>query len=124
MLAHPLWCQECVRLRDFEVNDNGINVKATCEAYPKGIPEAVIYAGHVYQKPNDNGLQFKCKSKTIPDYLQQTKKEEETNYREYAEFFEELNMTEEEFRAKMKKLHGDDGILYKKPTLETEPRIW
>ena len=88
-----------------------------CKAYPKGIPEAVFYAGHLYPKPGDNGIQFEQMPGTreLPDYLKQSQKEEDENYRGYAEYYEEVNMSDAEFDAKMRREHVEDWYLYGKP---------
>lgn len=59
-----------------------------------------------------------CESKegrNVPDYLRHSQKEEDENYRKYAEYFEEVNMSDEEFTAKMKREHGKDWHRYTKP---------
>ena len=123
MLAYPPLCDFCTRLKSYKLEEYD-KIIGTCEAYPKGIPEAVFYAGHIYPKPGDNGKQFKSEDGKVPEFHQQSQKEEDTNYKEYAEYYEELDMTDEEFQAKMKREHGQNWMFYRKPRRETEPKIW
>ena len=119
MSRGPLWCDFCTRATDSELNEDMTKRTYYCEAYPKGIPEAVFYAGHLYPKPGDNGLRFKpIDERVIKDfsYLQQTQEEEDANYRGYKEFYDEVKMSDVEFTEKMKREHGDDWHLYRKPT--------
>ena len=53
MRALPM-CYYCERSK---YNNDGL-IKI-CEAYPDGIPQAVLEAGHFFPKPGDNGIQFK-----------------------------------------------------------------
>ena len=77
-------------------------VVAHCEAYPDGIPEAVFYAGHRYPKPDDNGLQFTPKTENdLPKYL--SNRAENKRYRELKEYYEELDMSDEEWEEKQRK---------------------
>ena len=117
MSRGPLWCDFCTRATDSELNEDMTKRTYYCEAYPKGIPEAVFYAGHLYPKPGDNGIQFEApKGIKLPDYLTHTQEEEDVNYRGYKEFYDEVAMSDEEFTEKMKREHGDDWHLYRKPT--------
>lgn len=112
----PLWCEMCTRLKDSSYDEERDNTTYYCEAYPEGIPEAVFYSGHLYPKPNDNGLQFKIiEGFDFPEYLKQTQEEEDKNYRDSVDYYEELNMIQEEFQEKMKREHGDDYIAYIQP---------
>lgn len=118
MIRGPVWCELCARLKDSRLNENNTERTYYCEAYPDGIPEAVFESGHLYPKPGDNGLQFKPVNDAILkaySYLNQTQEEEDANYKGYAEYYEEVNMSDAEFAEKMKREHGDDWYLYEKP---------
>ena len=117
MTRMPLWCELCARLTASRLNEDNTKRTYYCEAYPKGIPEAIFESGHLYPKPGDNGLQFKAiKGAKLPEYLKQSQEEEDENYRGYAEYYEEVNMSDAEFEAKMRREHGDDWYLYAKPS--------
>ncbi len=118
MSRGPLWCELCARLTDSKLNEDFTERTYYCEAYPDGIPEAVFYAGHLYPKPDDHGLRFKPideREMKQLDYLEHTQAEEDENYRGLKEYYEEVNMTDEEFTEKMKREHGKDWHLYHKP---------
>ena len=91
-----------------------------CAAYPEGIPEAVREAGHLYPKPGDSGIQFEARGNVVlPEEMRHSQEEEDANYQWYANYFEELNMTDAEFEAKMKREHGKDWHMYRKPSRGT-----
>ena len=118
MSRSPLWCELCARLKDSELNEDMTERTYYCEAYPKGIPEAVFQSGHLYPKPGDNGLRFKpINAKVMKQfsYLNHSQEEEDADYRGYQEYYEEVEMSDFEFAEKMKREHGDDWHLYKKP---------
>ena len=118
MSRSPLWCELCARLKDSELNEDMTERTYYCEAYPKGIPEAVFQSGHLYPKPGDNGLRFKpINAKVMKQfsYLNHSQEEEDADYRGYQEYYEEVNMSDVEFAEKMKREHGDDWYLYQKP---------
>ena len=107
------------RLKDSRLSEDMTIRTFYCEAYPDGIPEAVFYAGHMYPKPGDNGLQFKPLNDAVMEiysYLRHSQKDEDANYQGYAKYYEEVNMSDAEFVEKMKREHGDDYLLYVKPT--------
>ena len=54
-----LQCFDCVHLRD----EKGYT-RITCDAYPKGIPDDILYMKHIHTKPykGDNGILFKKKT--------------------------------------------------------------
>lgn len=117
-------CELCARMTGSSLSDDLTTRTLYCEAYPDGVPEAVYHAGHFYPKPGDNGLQFKLiEGIKLPEYIEQSQEKEDANYRGYAEYYGELDMTEDEFREKMKREHGDDYLLYIKPTREAMPII-
>ena len=119
MIRGPLWCELCARLKDSTYDEERDKTTYYCEAYPKGIPDAVFHAGHLYPKPGDNGLRFKPLNKRDMEdfsYLQHTQAEEDEDYRWYSEYYEEVNMTDAEFEAKMKREHGADWWRYEKPS--------
>ena len=119
MSRGPLWCELCTRMTDSKLNEDMTERTYFCEAYPEGIPEAVFYAGHLYPKPGDHDLRFKPITEKVMkqfSYLQHTQVEEDENYRGYQEYNEEVNMSDEDFREKMKREHGDDWHLYPKPS--------
>ena len=119
MSRGPLWCEICARLKDSRLSEDMTIRTFYCEAYPDGIPEAVFYAGHMYPKPGDNGLQFKPVNDAVMEiysYLRHSQKDEDANYQGYAKYYEEVNMSDAEFVEKMKREHGDDYLLYVKPT--------
>jgi hypothetical protein len=70
----------------------------SCEAYPSGIPKAVFLSGHLYSKPDDNGLQFKGKN-PFENYIM-TKEEEDRIYLSVNQYIEEQLMNTEEYRLK------------------------
>ena len=118
MSRSPLWCELCARLKDSELNEDMTERTYYCEAYPKGIPEAVFQSGHLYPKPGDNGLRFKpINAKVMKQfsYLNHSQEEEDADYRGYQEYYEEVEMSDFEFAEKMKREHGDDWYLYQKP---------
>ena len=126
MIGKPLCCK-CARLKDFKVGEYD-KVIAHCEAYPDGIPEAVVYAGHIYPKPNDNGLQFVPEN---PDtYVRKTtKREENKEYKELKEYYEVLDMTDDEWvemKKRTTKLPEEEIRMFldMRPRRETEPKKW
>ena len=114
-------CNICKHLHDEGSFDEkrGISIDY-CDAYPDGIPEAVQRSGHIYPKPGDNGIEFEpisAASKFVLEhYTGQSQAEEDEAYNWYANYYEELDMTDEEFTAKMKREHGKDWHMYKKPS--------
>ena len=89
MRGFPM-CYYCEHVR--RDNDKRIQVE-TCDAYPNGIPEAVLEAGHKFPKPNDNGIQFKG-SYPFPDEINEITEEDEDKS------YDEEVMTDEEYFAK------------------------
>ncbi len=128
MIEMPL-CRVCKRLKDFELGEYE-RVIAHCEAYPNGIPEAVFYAGHIYAKPNDNGLHFEPLESTFYDmFLKKTEGKENNEYKELQEYFSELDMSDEEWIEKqMKELEipkeEAQSLLPARMRRETELKIW
>ena len=125
-MAKPLCCK-CARLKDFKVGEYG-RVIAHCEAYPNGIPEAVVYAGHLFPKPDDNGLQFVLEN---PDeYVRETtQRAENREYRELKAYYEELDMSDDEWvvmMMKTKKIPEEEARIFLdlRPRRETEPKKW
>ena len=126
MIIKPLCCK-CARLKDFRIEEYG-KVIAHCEAYPNGIPEAVVHAGHLYPKPDDNGLQFVPKK---PDsYIRKVaKKEENQEYRELKEYYDELDKTDDEWiemKKRTTKLPEEEIRMFldMRPRRETESEKW
>lgn len=70
--GYPL-CNLCKRLSKFHV----------CEAYPNGIPDAVYFAGHIFPKPGDGGLQFIPLNQSDYKLFEETTKEEEDDSYEF-----------------------------------------
>ena len=56
-----------------------------CKAYPKEIPDAILYGTHFYPKPVDHGIQFKQSENTTkyPSWFDVSQEEEDKRYREY-----------------------------------------
>ncbi|MBR0075473.1 MAG: hypothetical protein IJP96_06945 [Synergistaceae bacterium] len=57
-----------------------------CKAYPKGIPDALLYGTHFYPKPGDHGIQFEVKEEAAsfyPAWYKDSQEEEDRRYREY-----------------------------------------
>lgn len=128
MIKLPLCCR-CARLKDFERKEYE-KIVAHCEAYPDGIPEAVIYAGHFFPKPDDNGLQFipENPNEHIKEHIQ---KVEDKEYKELKRYYEELDMTDDDWVKAMQKKNklSDNPLeieaaLSLRPKRETEPRKW
>ncbi len=69
MIRRPIMCHVCVRLGD-ELNLPG---EMTCEAYPGGIPEEILYLGfdHRNLAPDDNGIRFELDTEANPLLIQQ-----------------------------------------------------
>lgn len=122
----PLCCR-CARLKDFKV-EKYEKVVAHCEAYPDGIPEAVVYAGHRYPKPDDKELQFTPKNPE--EHIRKvSQKEEDEEYKELQKYYEELDMTDEEWvemKKKTTKLPEEEIRMFldMRPRRETEPKTW
>ena len=129
MISSPLCCR-CARLKDFKLGEYQ-KVIAHCEAYPDGIPEAVIYAGHIFPKPGDNNLQFTPKKPDEKLMWRHDEKAENREYKELREYYKELDMTDDEWVKAMQKENklSDDKeeieiALEFRPRRETEPRKW
>ena len=123
-----LLCNLCQRLKSFKLGEHD-RVIASCEAYPDGIPEAIIYAGHLYSKPGDNGLKFLKKNDNIPDYLQQSEQEENEHYEKLSAHYTELDMTDDEwlkFKCETGNLDYEfvKTLLPFRPRRETELKVW
>lgn len=70
----------------------------SCEAYPSGIPKSVFLTGHIYPKPDDNGLQFKG---TNPfDSYKTTQDDEDRAYQSVEQYISEQLMPPEEYRLR------------------------
>jgi len=129
MIRLPLCCR-CARLKDFKLGEYQ-KIVAHCEAYPDGIPEAVFYAGHIFAKPDDNGLQFTPKNPDEKIRWRRGEKAENQEYRELKSYYEILDMPDDEWvklMQKEKKL-SDNPIeieieLEFRQRRETEPRKW
>lgn len=124
MMAYVL-CDFCKRLKDFELGEYD-KVIAHCEAYPEGIPEAVVYAGHLYPKPDDNGLQFLGE---VPDNLKKSRVKENREYRELKKYYKELDMSDDEwikYKQESEKLSYEEAemLLAIRNRREDEPKIW
>ena len=118
-ILRPPLCWLCKHLKPERKYDEDLDYTTYyCAAYPDGVPEAVFEAGHRYPKPGDHGIQFELKDgeKDLPPEMRSTQAEEDKSYRWYANYYEELNMTDEEFEAKMKREHGKNWHMYKKPS--------
>ena len=75
-------------------------VRISCDAYPNGIPKAVFIAGHLYPKPNDNGIQFEGDNPFTDDITQE---KEDSSYYFIKKYLEEQAMSPEEYKAKFGK---------------------
>ena len=71
MIGPKSLCFFCKHLQDSEYDKSKDDTKYYCKAYPKGIPDAVMDSGHIYPKPEDNGIRFEQMPGTgkLPDYL-------------------------------------------------------
>ena len=114
-------CNMCKHLSpNVEIDDENVRTIHYCQAYPDGIPDAVYEAGHIYPKPGDHGIQFEASDGGgVPERWQQSQAEEDKTYNWYANYYSELDMTDEEFTAKMKREHGKNWHMYKKPSRDT-----
>ena len=144
-MIKAICCTCCKRLYDFSLEEYD-KVIAHCEAYPNGIPEAVVYAGHFYPKPNDNGFLF-VPTERGKKVEKLSKEEEDSIYNELKQHYEELDMSNEEWLSMKRKQfeedlkkdkegsieyiidevlleQSDEDILESKPRRETEPKIW
>ena len=129
MIRLPLCCR-CARLKDFK-REEYEKIVAHCEAYPDGIPEAVIYAGHIFSKPGDNGLQFTPKNIDEKIRWRHDKKAENREYKELKKYYEVLDMSDAEWveaMQKKNKLSNNpleiEAALFLKPRRETKPKKW
>ncbi len=87
----PSLCSFCKHYHEdkyIEPEDEYEELFYTCDAYPKGIPHAVEWGGHLYPKPNDNGIQFELKDgERLFEFYQVTQEEEEENYQDEYEYY-------------------------------------
>ena len=88
MMPLCLFCKHYREDKSIRPKDEDEELFYTCDAYPEGIPHAVQWGGHLYPKPNDNGIQFELKdgAKLSEDY-QFTQEEEEENYQDEYEYY-------------------------------------
>lgn len=83
-MREPL-CFFCKHLVDSFYDEEADKTTYYCEAYPKGIPEAVFKSGHLYPKPCDNGVQFKLsEDRKLPDYYHRSQEEEDDLFKDYS----------------------------------------
>lgn len=87
----PSLCWFCKHYHEGEYIDpenDEEEVFSICDAYPKGIPHAVFWGGHVYPKPNDNGIQFELKDGAkFPEHYKCTQEEENKAYQFEFEYY-------------------------------------
>ena len=72
MIRKPILCDVCVHVGN-ELNLPGY---MTCEAYPGGIPDEILYEkfDHRTPAPDDNGIRFELDTEKNPLLIQQVYK--------------------------------------------------
>ncbi len=70
MIRKPIMCHVCVHIGD-ELNFPGTSM--TCQAYPGGIPDEILYQrfDHRNPAPDDNGIRFELDTEYNPLLIQQ-----------------------------------------------------
>lgn len=94
-----LFCKHYHEKKCIEPEDEYEETFHACDAYPKGIPHAVEWGGHLYPKPNDMGIRFELKDGVkLPEYLRQTEQEEKEAYQDEYEYYSKPPSEREELR--------------------------
>jgi len=56
-------CGDCIHYKGAQVHPNGYSQLHICVAFPKGIPDKIIFSDFIHTKPypNDKGIRFEPK---------------------------------------------------------------